>query len=77
MSDPRRVEVEVDPDLCTGAQMCGATAPDTFTYDDEAFTSRGPAGPVPFDERIRDAVESCPVEAITMRDADTGEQLFP
>lgn len=57
--------------------MCGAFAPDTFAYDEEAFTSRGPAGPVPFEEHIRDAVEACPVEAITMRDADTGEHLFP
>jgi ferredoxin len=72
-----RYEAEVDQTVCTGAQLCVATAPDHFAYDDEVFASRGPSGPVDADERVRLAAEACPVEAITLRDADTGEQLFP
>jgi ferredoxin len=72
-----RYEAEVDQQLCTGAQLCVATAPGHFEYDDEVFASRGPAGPVAAEERIRLAAEACPVEAITLRDADTGERLFP
>jgi ferredoxin len=72
-----RYEAEVDQHTCTGAQLCVATAPDHFVYDDEVFASRGPDGPVDAEERLRLAAEACPVEAITLRDADTGERLFP
>lgn len=71
-----RYKAEVDPDLCTAAQMCVSTAPHAFAFDEDAFVSR--AGDGPFDDDdVRLAAESCPVEAITLFDAETGEQLFP
>lgn len=71
-----RYEADVDPQVCTAAQMCVSVAPDHFVFDDEAGVSRFPGGPAD-DEAILDAAEMCPVEAITVRDVDTGEQLYP
>jgi ferredoxin len=72
-----RYEAAVDPDLCTGAQMCVSVAPHAFTFDTEEFHSRAEVGAFPDDDAVREAAENCPVEAITLRDADTGVQLFP
>lgn len=72
---PRYV-AEVDEKLCTAAQMCVSIAPETFVFDSDAGVSRAEGGPSD-DEGLVDAAETCPVEAITVRDADTGEQIFP
>lgn len=71
-----RYEAEVDPTVCTAAQMCVSIAPETFVFDAEAGVTRAEGGPSE-DEGVLDAAETCPVEAITVRDADTGEQVFP
>lgn len=71
-----RYRAEVDPEVCTAAQMCVSTAPHAFTFDEDAFVSRAADGSFD-DEDVRAAAESCPVEAIRLYDADTGEQLFP
>ncbi len=72
----RRLVAHVDPDVCTGAQMCTSIAPAWFSYDDEAYTSRFVGEPSD-DAAILEAAEGCPVEAITVREADGGEQVFP
>ena len=62
--------------MCIGSGMCVGSAPDLFELD----TSRQSH---PRNERVDDApavwaaAENCPVEAIKIRDADTGEELFP
>lgn len=71
-----RYEAEVDPEVCTAAQMCVSIAPETFVFDADAGVSRAQGGPSE-DEGVLDAAEMCPVEAIIVRDADTGEQLHP
>ena len=35
------------------------------------------ADPVPEDDALLEALESCPVEALSARDAATGEPVFP
>lgn len=71
------VTYEVDPDVCTGSQLCVAIAPDHFAYDADEGISRATASPAEDTEAVLDAAENCPVEAIIVRDAGTGEQLFP
>ena len=55
--------------------MCTATAPDHFTLDGATATVVQPNAE-PADE-VRDAAESCPVEAISVREAATGELVAP
>ncbi len=58
----RNLRVRVDHNVCVGNAMCQSEAVD-------------PAGDS--EEKILEAAENCPVSAITVEDADTGEQLFP
>ena len=56
--------------------MCETFAPNVFRLNDnrrsEAVDPSGDSN-----EKILEAAENCPVSAITVEDADTGEQLFP
>jgi ferredoxin len=72
-----RYDAEVDPRICTGARLCTAIAPHVFTFDEAAFASVVRGGPFADDDAVREAGESCPVEAITVTDADSGEHVAP
>ena len=67
--------ISVDRDTCIGSGMCTGTAATHFTLV-EGYSSPVDELTDP-DESIRDAAESCPVEAILVRIADTGEVLAP
>ena len=73
---PRKISVSVDHDICVGNAMCITIATKAFGLNDER-----PALPADTagdtEELILEAAENCPVAAITVTDADTGEQLFP
>lgn len=73
----RQYEVEVRPDVCTATQMCVSIDPDTFAFDADAGVSKPTHNPVEATEDVMEAAESCPVEAIVVRDAESGEQVFP
>ncbi|NHD18465.1 MULTISPECIES: ferredoxin [Actinopolyspora] len=67
--------IEVDGGTCIGSGMCSAIAEGYFELVD------GVSQPVraevdPADDVV-DAAESCPVEAITVREADSGRKLAP
>jgi ferredoxin len=63
--------VRVDTGLCIGSGMCVATAPDRFQFDPDQH-SRPVRELTDEDEAVRDAAASCPVEAISVTDAETG-----
>ena len=67
-----RWKISVDKNVCIGSAMCVAIAPDRFVLDDQQRS-----GPVQTeidpDETVRDAAASCPSEAISLVDADTGQ----
>ena len=69
-----RWKVSVDKDLCIGSGMCVAITADRFVLDE-----RQRSGPVEAeidpDELVRDAAASCPSEAISLVDADTGQPV--
>lgn len=73
---PGRLRVDVDRSVCIGSGMCAGTAPDVFELD-EFNQSRPKLAEVDDREPVRDAAESCPVEAISLYDAESGEELFP
>lgn len=71
-----RWQVEVDRGVCIGSGMCVAAAPDGFRLD----TARQSHPVVPETDAaadIRAAAEGCPVEAITLTAAGSGEAVFP
>jgi len=72
----RNLLVRVDHNVCVGNAMCETFAPHVFRLNDnrqsEAVDPTGDSA-----EKILEAAENCPVSAITVEDAETGERLFP
>jgi len=72
----RKLRVRVDHLLCVGNAMCETFAPNVFRLnDDRQSEAVNPDGDP--EEKILEAAESCPMSAIIVEDAETGEQLFP
>jgi ferredoxin len=69
------VRIEVDRELCFGFGDCVDTAPAVFVLDaDDKASVIDPDGATL--ERIVEASQNCPVDAIIITDAD-GVQLYP
>jgi len=72
----RKLLVSVDHNLCVGNSMCETLAPKVFVLnDDRQSEAVNPDGDT--EENILEAAENCPVSAIKVVDAETGETLFP
>jgi ferredoxin len=62
----------IDEATCIGQGDCAELLPEVFRIEDVATViGEGP------DEALLEAARGCPVEAIALRDADTGEQVYP
>jgi ferredoxin len=59
------VEVTVDPGRCVGSTTCAGMAPSHFTVEDGLAVPL--VSPARLDEELQDAIESCPVRAISVR----------
>jgi len=71
-----KLQVSVDQVVCVGNAMCHHVAPNVFTLNDRRQSQVvDPDGDSR--ETIMDAAEACPVNAVTVVDAETREQLFP
>ena len=70
-----KLKIVVDEDECIGDSLCCAEAPGTFEMvDDKAKV----LAEITDDEAtILEAAEACPVDAITVINEETGEQLYP
>lgn len=67
--------VRIDRSLCVGFGDCVTAAPDAFTLDEEGIAEF--VEPCTIErERLVVACEACPVDALTIWDAD-GNQLVP
>lgn len=72
----RKLRIWVDHDVCVGNAMCETIAPKVFRLDDNRQSEVvDPAADSV--EKILEAAENCPVSAIFVEDAETGEKLFP
>lgn len=68
-------KLEIDKHACMGTGMCEGTAPDYFkVLEGKSHALRTEIEP---DTRASDAAEICPVEAIRVKLAATGEVLAP
>jgi ferredoxin len=71
-----KIRVWVDHDVCVGNAMCVTIATKTFKLnEDRQSEAVDPEGDTV--EKVLDAANNCPVSAITVEDAETGERLFP
>ncbi len=70
--------LEVIRKKCVGDGACCDIAPYVFDMDDEAcvIVIDPPLRATP-DEKIRRAVEACPVDAIILREKESGNQIYP
>ncbi|QFZ17244.1 ferredoxin [Saccharothrix syringae] len=66
--------VEVNRGTCLGTGMCTSIAPDHFRLEGGTSTPVEPS--IEPADAVLDAAESCPMEAILVRDAD-GTLLAP
>lgn len=71
----RIARIEVDRDLCIGAESCVVVAPDVFEMDSENKAVLK-TGYTTDDQTILMSAQSCPVAAILLYDED-GNQLYP
>ncbi|MEV0242785.1 ferredoxin [Streptomyces sp. NPDC050674] len=71
-----RWHIEVDRSLCVGSAQCLHHAPDGFRLD-TTRRSRPLTPDVDANERVLEAAECCPTEAITITLRDGGEAVFP
>lgn len=67
--------LSVDADTCIGSGMCAGIAPGLFTLVHGVSVAR--SEPIPPDPAAVDAAESCPVEAIAIRDAADDHLVAP
>jgi len=72
----RKLKITVDLNVCVGNAMCETFATNTFALNDDRQSSVANPDGDP-EEVVLEAAENCPVSAITVSDAETGEQLFP
>jgi ferredoxin len=63
---------KIDEAACIAQGDCVEIAPEAFRLDDHAVVIGGAT-----DDALMVAAEGCPVEAITLLDEDTGEQVYP
>lgn len=71
-----KFKIEIDRDLCIGDGACCGEAPNTFEMDaDNIAIVKDTEGHTP--EEILQASQTCPVDAIKLKDASTGEQVWP
>jgi ferredoxin len=76
MAMARKLRVWVDHNQCVGNAMCVTIATRAFRLNaDRQSEAVDPEGDS--EEKILEAAENCPVSAIFVEDAETGEQLFP
>ncbi|MFP4430166.1 MAG: ferredoxin [Spirochaetota bacterium] len=60
------MKVKIDPDLCTACELCTTSVPEVFEMGDEVAEVIVDEVPADKEEATREAVEDCPVDAISI-----------
>jgi len=58
------MKVHVDQDACIGSGNCQAIAPEVFQVRDGVSRVKNEIIPPELENKVRDAVDGCPVQAI-------------
>ena len=63
------MELIIDPDKCIACQSCVELCPDIFECPEEVAVVRVNPIPPPLEDCVREAVDICPTEAISITSA--------
>ncbi len=62
------MKVRVDENLCTGCGLCADICPEVFEMGDDVSIVKVDNISSELEEKVREAAESCPVEAIIIEE---------
>ncbi len=62
------MRAKVDPDVCTGCELCVSTCPEVFEMNGDKAVAKTNPVPEEAEETCRQAADECPVEAISIID---------
>ncbi|OOP56920.1 MAG: ferredoxin [Candidatus Brocadia carolinensis] len=62
------MRAKVDPDICTGCELCTQTCPDVFYMKGDVAEAKNADVSSENEDLCRQAAEECPVEAIIIED---------
>ncbi len=60
------MKVKIDPDLCTACELCTTSVPEVFEMGDEVAEVIVDEVPSDKEDATKEAVEDCPVDAISI-----------
>ena len=60
------MKAKIDKDLCTGCGLCPDTCPEVFKMDGDKAKVIVDVVPLKSEKTCKEAVDSCPVEAISI-----------
>ncbi len=58
------MKVKVDPELCTGCELCVETCPEVFEMEDDVAVVKVDEVPADEEDCTQEAADDCPAEAI-------------
>ena len=61
-------KIKVDQDKCIGCNTCPLIDPETFELDQNIYKAKVKKQPETITEATKNAVESCPVQAISIEE---------
>lgn len=62
------MKVKIDPDLCTGDEICVQLCPEVFEMEEDKAIVKMEEVPEDLAESVREAADSCPAEAIIIEE---------
>ena len=71
-----RYHILIDREICLGDKLCLDKAPDVFDLDEEDKPIVKDAN-TQWPENLEWLAKNCPVDALTIVDAETGEKVWP
>lgn len=58
------MKASVDPDLCSGCELCTQTCPEVFEMEGDVAVVKVDPIPPELEDSAQEAADDCPVEAI-------------
>ena len=62
------MKVKIDPDLCTGDEICVQMCPEVFEMENDKAVVLQEEVPEELQDSVREAADSCPSEAIIIEE---------
>lgn len=60
------MKVKIDKDLCTACGLCADTCPEMFEMGEDTAIVKTENVPSEYEEKVKEAAQNCPTEAIKL-----------